>query len=82
MRPLLTVFFALVAGALPAAASTTGEIAGTWHAVPAAPAAVLPGTSVWTGTQLLVFGNSPFARRRGQFSVLRRGQAYLEPRPL
>jgi hypothetical protein len=41
------------------AASGAPPVAGTWRKLPAASAALLPGTSVWTGKRLLVFGNVP-----------------------
>jgi hypothetical protein len=45
-----------------APAASTSPIPGRWRVLPAAPAAVLPGTSVWTGMRLFVFGNVPFRR--------------------
>ena len=35
--------------------------AGTWTTLPAAPSAVLPSASVWTGKQVVVVGRRPFA---------------------
>jgi hypothetical protein len=48
--------FIVVPAALGGSAST---LPGSWQKLPSAPAAVFPGTSVWTGKQLLVFGNVP-----------------------
>jgi hypothetical protein len=42
-----------------ALAASTPTVAGSWRKLPAAPSAVLPGTSVWTGKQLIVVGNVP-----------------------
>jgi hypothetical protein len=46
-----------------ALAASGSPAAGSWRKLPAAPAAVLPGSSVWTGRQLIVVGNVPFKTR-------------------
>ncbi len=56
---LLALAFLLVLPPAALAASVSSSVAGTWHALPAAPAAVFPSASVWTGKQLIVFGNVP-----------------------
>jgi N-acetylneuraminic acid mutarotase len=54
---LASVLVAVPATAL--AASGSSPVPGAWHRLPSAPSAVFPGTSVWTGKQLIVFGNVP-----------------------
>jgi hypothetical protein len=56
---LMALALVLIVPAAALAASGSSSVPGTWHTLALAPAAVLPGTSVWTGRQLLVFGNVP-----------------------
>ena len=57
----LAVAVAVVVGPAAAlAASGSARLPGVWRTLPAAPDAVLPGTSVWTGKQLVVVGSRPF----------------------
>jgi hypothetical protein len=60
MRGLGRIAAIAFAAAVPAALAASGSTApGTWQQLPTAPSAVFPGTSVWTGSQLIVFGNVP-----------------------
>ncbi len=56
-----TFALALILAVVPAAAlAASSPVAGTWHKLPAAPAAIEQSvTSVWTGRQLIVFGRTP-----------------------
>jgi hypothetical protein len=57
---IIALAFILLVPAAALAASNPSPVPGTWHKLSAAPFAVLPGTSVWTGKQLIVFGRQPF----------------------
>jgi hypothetical protein len=62
-RPCKIIFSAVVLALVPAtalAASGVSRVPGVWQKLPPAPSAVLPGTSLWTGKQLIVFGRPPF----------------------
>jgi hypothetical protein len=54
---LLALACMLVPATALAASDSTAP--GTWRRLPAAPAAVFPSASVWTGRRLIVFGNAP-----------------------
>jgi Galactose oxidase, central domain len=61
MLRLVRIFaLALAVGVPTALASSSNALPGAWHRLPAAPSAVLPGTTVWTGRQLIVVGDRPF----------------------
>jgi hypothetical protein len=65
MLRLVRIFALVLALGVPTAlaAADSGAVPGSWHRLPAAPAAVFPGTSVWTGKRLIVVGDRPSTQR-------------------
>jgi hypothetical protein len=56
----IALAFIVLVPATALAASSQSTVPGTWRKLPAAPFALLPGTSVWTGEQLILVGRRPF----------------------